>query len=52
MGDEPVTVDRLVEQLQWPADKLGEALLKLELDGWVATDSAGRVMRRRRPSAT
>ena len=52
MGDEPVTVDRLVEQLQWPADKVGEALLKLELDGWVATDSAGRVMRRRRPSAT
>ncbi|WP_428310926.1 DNA-processing protein DprA [Hydrocarboniphaga sp.] len=49
IGDEPVTVDRLIERLQSSAEALSEALLKLELEGWIASDSAGRLIRRVHP---
>lgn len=50
IGDEPMTVDRLIERLQTSAEAVGAALLQLELDGWIATDSAGRVIRRGPPA--
>jgi DNA processing protein len=46
IGDEPITVDRLIERLQTTAEAVSEALLRLELEGWIATDSSGRIIRR------
>ncbi|MDB5968266.1 MAG: dprA [Hydrocarboniphaga sp.] len=46
IGDEPTSVDRLIERLQTSAEALSVGLLELELEGWVATDSSGRVIRR------
>jgi DNA processing protein len=46
IGDEPITVDQLIERLQTTAEAVAEALLRLELEGWVATDSSGRIIRR------
>jgi DNA processing protein len=50
IGDEPTTVDRLIERLGSSAGVLSEALLKLELDGWIASDSTGRIIRRGPPA--
>lgn len=51
IGDEPVSVDRLIERLQTSAEILGAGLLQLELDGWIASDSSGHVLRRGRQGA-
>ena len=50
IGDEPTTVDQLIERLGSSAEAVSEGLLKLELDGWIASDSAGRMIRRVPPA--
>ncbi|MGQ0701349.1 MAG: DNA-processing protein DprA [Panacagrimonas sp.] len=45
LGDEPQSVDRLVEKLGLSVEVLSTSLLELELEGLVATAPGGRVMR-------
>jgi DNA processing protein len=49
VGDEPTTLDQLIERLQSSPEQLSEALLRLELEGWIASDSSGRIIRRMPP---
>lgn len=49
LGDDPQTLDSLVERLALPVDQVNAMLLELELQGRVAAASGGRFMRLRGP---